>query len=267
MLFTDSLINSAPDDWKLVFKIDANGGNTNVYDIYMDRGITYNINDKKALNLTRRTGKHFKSDIINHWSDVDIEEVKVVVYQYGEEKAFLTFNGTGTDMTNWFSQKRMQNSSYSDLKHASQGEGYFFSIAGVSHPSRRFYVNKDWTLTQWCYDTGWLLVTAGSDGYCPFELGNTFSILYSPESTSITNRDIKVSTCQPLRHSAEACSTPVQLAYNTYCYKLCDKSLTQTDLEEKMQKLEKELSVSRKDTNSKLCMVYCCLKHSCECTF
>lgn len=25
MLFTDSLINSAPDDWKLVFKIDANG--------------------------------------------------------------------------------------------------------------------------------------------------------------------------------------------------------------------------------------------------
>ncbi|VDI30890.1 Hypothetical predicted protein, partial [Mytilus galloprovincialis] len=142
VLFTDSLINSALNDWKLVFKIDANdifssqydlaflayfffyeGGNTNIYDIYMDRGITYNINDKEALNLTHRTGKHFKSDIINHWFDVDIEE-------YGEEKAFLTFNGTGTDRTNWFSQKRMQNSSYTDLKDAIQGEGYFFSIAG-----------------------------------------------------------------------------------------------------------------------------------------
>lgn len=44
----------------------------------MDRRITYNINDKKALNLTRRTGKHFKSDIINHWSDVDIEEVSIL---------------------------------------------------------------------------------------------------------------------------------------------------------------------------------------------
>lgn len=66
---------------------------------------------------------------------------------------------------------------------------YFIIFQRVSHPSRRFYVNKDWTSTQWCYDTGWLLVTAGSDGYCPFEPGNTFSILYSPESTSITNRD------------------------------------------------------------------------------
>ncbi|CAC5382245.1 unnamed protein product [Mytilus coruscus] len=158
--------------WKTI------GGNTNIYDIYLDRGITYNINDNEALNVTHRSGKHFKSDIINHWSDIDIEEVNVVVYQNGLEQAFLNFNGTGTDKTNWFSQKRMQNSSYSDLKNA-----------------------------------------------------------------------IKASTCQPLRHQAEACSTPVQLAYNTYCYKLCDKPLTETDLEEKMQKLEKELSVSRKDTN------------------
>ncbi|CAG2217266.1 unnamed protein product [Mytilus edulis] len=92
------------------------GQNTNIYDLYMDSELTYNINDDDAQNFTHGHGKHFKSDIINYWEDIDVEQVKVVVYQNGMEQAFLSFDGTRTNKTNWFSQERLMNTTYSDLK-------------------------------------------------------------------------------------------------------------------------------------------------------
>lgn len=44
--------------------------------MFMDDGITYNINDNDAQIVNISNGKHFKSDIINHWKDIDIEQVK-----------------------------------------------------------------------------------------------------------------------------------------------------------------------------------------------
>ncbi|CAG2216614.1 unnamed protein product [Mytilus edulis] len=117
---------------KLVFKIDANGQYNNIYDMYMDSGITYNMNDNAAQTHNCSNGKHFKSDIINHWKDIDIDHVKLVVYQDGIEKAFLHFDGAGTDKINWFSQEGLLNSSYSDLKTASPDvNGYHFDVEGL----------------------------------------------------------------------------------------------------------------------------------------
>ncbi|CAC5365218.1 unnamed protein product [Mytilus coruscus] len=214
--------------------------------MFMDDGITYNINDNDAQTVNISNGKHFKSDIINHWKDIDIEQVKVVVYRDSLEQAFLHFNGSGTDKKNWFSQNGLLNSSYIDLKTASPNvKGYHFSIEG--HKRRRFYVNKSFGGCQ--NDAGWLLVAEG--GFCKmfYEPLNTLTILYSPTNTYKTMMDIKASTCQPLTHKADICSIPVQLAFSSYCYKLCNKSLQETNLQDKIQKLEKVLTVERKATS------------------
>ncbi|VDI51648.1 Hypothetical predicted protein [Mytilus galloprovincialis] len=213
----------------------------------MDSEVTYNINDNEAQNVTHPNGKHFKSDVINYWSFIDIDQVKVVVYQNGVERVFLDFNGTGTDKTNWFSQERLQNSSYSDLKTANHGSNYYFSIEGSHYSPRRFYVNNNWG---GCFmDAGWLLVSEGRTFVCSYESHDKLVLLYSPTSTYMSYNEIKSWTCQPLTQQTDMCSTPVQLGYNIYCYKLCNTTKPETNLQEKIQKLEKELVVSKKETN------------------
>ncbi|VDI51647.1 Hypothetical predicted protein [Mytilus galloprovincialis] len=215
----------------------------------MDSELTYNINDDDAQNVTQRNGKHFKSDIINHWEDIDVEQVKVVVYQNGLEHAFLSFDGSRTNKTNWFSQERLMNSSYSDLMtEDTQQRGYYFSIDGYAPLHRRFYVNKLWDGCP--NDSGWLLVSEGKSGFCSFEPENRLLILYSSKSTFMNGVEIKTSTCQSLASQADICSTPVQLAFNMFCYTLCNNSKAETNLQEKIQKLEKELSVKKKDTSN-----------------
>ncbi|XP_052072843.1 uncharacterized protein LOC127710920 [Mytilus californianus] len=261
-LLAGSLMKTDSTDWKLVFKIDAKEKNNNVYDMFMDDGITYNINDNDAQIVNISNGKHFKSDIINYWKDIDIEQVKVVIYRDGLEQAFLHFNGSGTDKKNWFSQYGLLNSSYIDLKTASPGvSGYHFSIEG--HKRRRFFVNKSFGGCQ--NDAGWLLVAEGGSCNMFYEPLNTLTILYSPTNIYKTMMDMftegyradtlgffvkfKASTCQPLTHKADICSIPVQLASSSYCYKLCNKSLPETNLQDKIQKLEKVLTVERKATS------------------
>ncbi|XP_052075433.1 uncharacterized protein LOC127712868 [Mytilus californianus] len=191
-------------------------------------------------------------------------EVKVVVYQNGLEQAFLNFDGTGTDKTNWFSQEGLLNSPYYDIKTASSSiNGYHFAIEGYSHHRRRFFVSK---LFRECPgDLGWLLVYEGSDGVCNYEQENTLTILYSPVNRSMTFEKMfqngyradtlgmfvtfKASTCQPLAHQADICSTPVHLASSSYCYQLCNKSLPETNLRGQIQKPEKVLKVDRKATS------------------
>ncbi|CAC5400108.1 unnamed protein product [Mytilus coruscus] len=142
---------------------------------------------------------------------------------------------------------------------------------------RRFYANNLWDGCP--NDTGWLLVSEGKGGKCAFEPKDELLILYSSTSTLMKveldvlkefdfslhvfsvfekgNRanalaifvKFKASTCQPLASQADMCSTPVQLSFNTYCYKLCNNSVSGTSLQEKIQKLEKDLSVMKKDTS------------------
>ncbi|VDI24358.1 Hypothetical predicted protein [Mytilus galloprovincialis] len=164
------------------------------------------------------------------------------------EKSFLHFDGTGTDKINWFSQEDLLNSSYSDLKTASPDvNGYHFAVEGYSRVRRRFFVSKSFGGCS--EDFGWLLVSGGFDGACSYEPANTLTILYSTGYMAMKFEELKSSTCQPLTSQADNCSTPVQLASYIYCYRLCNKSSSETNLQEKIQKLKKELSVSERDTS------------------
>ena len=62
-------------------------------------------------------------------------QVRLVLYENGVEKEHVTFTGTGSDYMSWFSQSRIVESSWTDLKTATGLN--FFSIAG--------YVYRVWS--------------------------------------------------------------------------------------------------------------------------
>ncbi|VDI36907.1 Hypothetical predicted protein [Mytilus galloprovincialis] len=115
--------------WALVYKIST-GGNGSAYDLFMSND-SLNIDDEEAMSLhcsTNTSRKHFKSDIINNWSSIGVDQVRLSVYVSGIEQVFLLFNGSETNKTNWFNKSRLINSSYSDLNE--QNIVSFFSVDG-----------------------------------------------------------------------------------------------------------------------------------------
>lgn len=44
----------------------------------MESQFTYNINNNKAQNTTHPNGKHFKSEVINYWSVIDIDQIRII---------------------------------------------------------------------------------------------------------------------------------------------------------------------------------------------
>ena len=69
------------------------------------------------------------------------QQVKLVLYENGVEKEHVTFLGTGSDYMSWFSQVRVAESSWADLKTAT-GLNYF-SIAGYFTTSTFFFLFTD----------------------------------------------------------------------------------------------------------------------------
>ncbi|CAG2233177.1 unnamed protein product [Mytilus edulis] len=189
LLFTVQINTSS--EWNMVFKI-ATGGSGGIYDLYTNSQ-TQNIDDPEARLFTP-TSKHFKSEIINKWSTVGIEQVKVVIYKNGVEKAFFNFDGMGSTSTNWFKLDKLLSSSYSDLKGADTGKiGFYFDLRGLEDTKnvnyRRFYVNGAWDTSGHCLDSGWLMVSdVLSTGDCQYEtnhLSRKPFILFSPYATQI----------------------------------------------------------------------------------
>ncbi|XP_071144664.1 uncharacterized protein [Mytilus edulis] len=164
------------EGWTLVYKI-VTGGNGSAYDLFMSN-YSLNVYDEEAMSLNcskNPSKKHFKSDIVNYWSIIGIHQVRVSVYISGIEQVFLLFNGTQTNKTNWFNERRLINSSYRDLNV--QKNVSYFSVDGIAGPadhhygdnySRRFYIRNETDGECKTKDNGWLLV--GDDkGACNYE--------------------------------------------------------------------------------------------------
>ncbi|CAC5391156.1 unnamed protein product [Mytilus coruscus] len=160
--------------WTLVYKI-ATGGNEKAYDLFMSDN-PLNENDFEAMSCSENHAKkHFKSSIVNKWSTIGIDQVRVSLYVSGMEKAFLLFKGSETTKSNWFKKNRLIDSSYIDLN---DDKGvYYFSMEGVSGPadnfddgkfSRRFYIRKEKDGNCHNSDYGWLLV-GDEIGNCKYE--------------------------------------------------------------------------------------------------
>ena len=100
-------------------------------------------------------------------------------YAGGKEVAFLKFNVAGTDSINWFSQKNLVLSSWSDLKSAKNL--LKFAILGACC-SRTFEITANYGGCN--VDAGWLVITGST---CSWETAHpASSILYSKQGNVIT---------------------------------------------------------------------------------
>ncbi|VDI21662.1 Hypothetical predicted protein, partial [Mytilus galloprovincialis] len=257
---------SEEECWALVFKI-ATGGNERAYDLFLS-DISSNVNDKEAMSLqcsNNQVKKHFKSDIVNNWSDVEIDLVRISLYVSGIERVFFLFNGSETTKTSWFNNSRLINSSYSDLNK----DAYFrtFSLKGIAEWNsyrRRFYIRND-KEGNCRTDAGWLLV--GDDvSNCQYEkkiIQRPF-ILFCNKSTSSKVKD----TCfdqlaMNCVHENSACITKSVHTSSTNTVLLDDQAqstvsaskdeaqsttMRNENLEKKIDRMKKELTVPKKST-------------------
>ena len=121
------------------------------------------VNDDAAayLNIGRNTG-HFVSRLLGGWNTtVPVTQVRVAVYNGTTEGAFLRFNGTGTNRTNWFTLARVQTATWTDL--VAQGQN-FFQIEGLGNYGRHWFINRNYGGCP--SDTGWLVVNGSSEITC-----------------------------------------------------------------------------------------------------
>ena len=81
-------------------------------------------------------------------------QVRVVLYENGNEVLFLKFSANGTNRFNWFSQANLISSPWNDLKRATNLR--HFDIIG-SH-SRSFEISASYGGCD--HDYGWLSITA-----------------------------------------------------------------------------------------------------------
>ncbi|KAL8579576.1 hypothetical protein ACOMHN_025529 [Nucella lapillus] len=118
-----------------------------------------------TVNGSLPCDRHYRSRLLDTWPSASIDQVRVVLYQNGVEKEHFTFSGTGSDYLSWFSQSRIVESSWTDLKTATGLN--FFSIAGYSedaHELRRFFISH---VYQGCPgDAGWMTVKDKADDTC-----------------------------------------------------------------------------------------------------
>jgi len=135
------VFNTDFPEWRIAFRGQAEV-NQSVYSAYMRPQVTQVDKACRQLPAVGQTcSSHYRNnDVLDHWDN--IKEVAFVVYKGEQQVAFVIFDGVGSNYTSWFSEIKLLNSSWTDIKvdytehHANQ-----FSISGY-RGWRRFYINE-----------------------------------------------------------------------------------------------------------------------------
>ncbi|KAI8483789.1 hypothetical protein Bbelb_384470 [Branchiostoma belcheri] len=107
---------------------------------------------------------HNKCPVVDQWESLNIQRAKVVL-ETSEGNVELIFNGTNTDKFSWFSKSRLLSSPWNDISTEPQN---FFSIEGLSHAKRSFYISRNHGGCP--QDAGWLAVADGGPlGHCEWD--------------------------------------------------------------------------------------------------
>ncbi|KAK2145680.1 hypothetical protein LSH36_664g01042 [Paralvinella palmiformis] len=112
------------------------------------------------------------------------KKLKVSMYSHDEEVAYIAFNASGTNHSDWFSREGIIDSSYQNITNQKYDPWTpeFYSLKGYYVPSyyqsRRFYA---YWYNSWCmFDTGWMAVLDELKGGCYWEKnGIRPTMLYS----------------------------------------------------------------------------------------
>lgn len=180
------------DGWALVFRATQGIGQP-VYDAWVNNG---HHDDDPIIRSTLPCGcttvngslpcdRHYRSRLLDSWPSASIDEVRLAVYENGVEKEHVTFTGTGSNYLNWFSQSRIVDSSWADLKTATNLN--IFSIAGHEAELRRFFISQVYSGCPG--DAGWLVVKDSSQDSCAWATAQNLqfpNFLYAPGNHDLT---------------------------------------------------------------------------------
>ncbi|KAL5006655.1 hypothetical protein ScPMuIL_015461 [Solemya velum] len=171
-----------PGGWELVFRaIQGNG--ERVYHAWKTGSDNMKTFSEGCDKVYVHPGKHhFRSSLIDEWELLEIEQVKIELYKDNKRTTYIIFNGTDSDMLNWFHQSRILASSWSDL---TVGATYNkFSIEG--HAPRRFFINEQYGGCP--NDFGWLTILdpATKKHPCNWDTQDSYpAFLYAPTDTKV----------------------------------------------------------------------------------
>ncbi|KAL5008234.1 hypothetical protein ScPMuIL_013815 [Solemya velum] len=163
------------DDWSLVFRAAAGNGES-VYDTWINTTTqTDHAGACQILQPQPRCSGHYKNQIVDGWNNADITQVKLELHSAGRRVAYVIFDGTGSDYSNWFSKDRILESSWSDLTPSA----YYTSFAMEGWEHRTVLIFQGYgTCTT---DVAWMSVVA-FQGFCSWDVQSSYpAFVFSPE--------------------------------------------------------------------------------------
>ncbi|XP_038065886.1 uncharacterized protein LOC119735979 [Patiria miniata] len=139
-------------EWQLVFKGMAGTG-FGIYDMWTTASW-----DENTMGVS---GSWRDESLHDGWKsgELNIRRVKLSVGDFKGRRVDLIFDGTGTDIHNWFSQERLISSPWEDVESSTPN---YFGVEGDTVEDRRFFINNNYGGCS--IDQGWLVVTESNSG-------------------------------------------------------------------------------------------------------
>ncbi|XP_045184682.2 uncharacterized protein LOC123542757 [Mercenaria mercenaria] len=164
-------------EWMLVFRATSGAGG-DVYSAWM-YGTSVTTDDVTCMTTdVTSCSKHYRNPIIDSWASVGMTQAKFALYKNNIEVAYVIFDATGSDVTNWFSNTRITGSSWSTI--SSQTFNHF-SITGHD-PGRRFFINPSYGGCPG--DTGYAVAITSNIFGCSYDIHSSYpQFLYAYTET------------------------------------------------------------------------------------
>ncbi|XP_036355610.1 uncharacterized protein LOC118761633 [Octopus sinensis] len=94
------------------------GAGSKVYESFMNIGSPSTWEVEKCVDTF--CPNFFRNPILDFWSDLPIEEVKLVLYENQTDVVTMIFDGRNTTLKTWFSQENLKSSPWDDLASATK---------------------------------------------------------------------------------------------------------------------------------------------------
>ncbi|XP_053387293.1 uncharacterized protein LOC123543003 [Mercenaria mercenaria] len=122
--------------------------------------------------------QHYRNPIVDSWASIGMTKAKFAFYKNNAEVAYVIFDATGSDVTSWFHNTKIIESSWPNMKSDTFN---YFSILG-HEPGRRFFINR---IYSGCVgDNGYALTLTSHGHGCSFDYQSTYpQFLYANSTT------------------------------------------------------------------------------------
>lgn len=137
------------DQWIKVFRL-VGDGHVGSYGFWY-----YNSFTDNAVELAECQFR--ENSILDNWDNLPINQVKLEIFENNTSSEWVIFNGTGTTILSWFEQRRILNSSWTDITTT---EIRYFNILGIHFNEKRlgrFLIANEFS-NDCSFDMGWLFI-------------------------------------------------------------------------------------------------------------